>query len=277
MSPGFAVKWTETSVLDLLRQRFVKTGNGGAGEYAFMTHVRNDAAFNANRTFDAVVLSLWPSRGLELHAYEVKVSRSDWLRELKEPAKAEAAAKLVDRFSVVVSDPDIVKAGELPPTWGLLCIRGSKLSVVLEAPRLREAPSSRYHEPVPRGFVVAMLRAGGAVPQADASEVRRAREEALSSAEQRFRETLKARSTELEALRQAVRDFEGESGLRTGILGGSRLDTGRDPRELAKAVRLVLEGSDAELTAGRRVEAAVSALRRGIDELEALLPAKVDA
>jgi len=32
-------------------------------------------------------MDLWPSGGLEIHGHEVKVSRSDWLRELKEPEK----------------------------------------------------------------------------------------------------------------------------------------------------------------------------------------------
>ena len=35
---------------------------------------------------------VWPSRGLYLHGFEIKVHRNDWLRELKNPAKAEEIA-----------------------------------------------------------------------------------------------------------------------------------------------------------------------------------------
>lgn len=84
---------TEATVLQLLRERHTAVGNGGAGEHAFLAHVRNAAGFDANRTFDAVAVNLWPSRGLSIHVYEVKVSRSDWKRELAKPAKAEDACR----------------------------------------------------------------------------------------------------------------------------------------------------------------------------------------
>src|SRR5829696_7115111 len=88
-------------MLDLLEHSLAKPGNGGAGEYGFVRHVRNDSGFNANRTFDGVSVNLWPSRGHDIHAYEVKVSRSDWKKELARPDKAEDAAKIADRFSIV--------------------------------------------------------------------------------------------------------------------------------------------------------------------------------
>lgn len=82
---------TEAKVTELLRQRHSAPGNGGAGEHAFLAQVRNAAGFDANRTFDAVTVGLWPSRGLPVDVWEIKVSRSDWLNELRKPAKAEDA------------------------------------------------------------------------------------------------------------------------------------------------------------------------------------------
>ena len=73
---------TESEMLDLLERHYARTGNGGSGEYAFLRQVRNAAGFDAKRTFDAVVVGLWPSRGHDIHVIEVKVSRSDWQREL---------------------------------------------------------------------------------------------------------------------------------------------------------------------------------------------------
>ncbi|HYJ21079.1 MAG TPA: hypothetical protein VEW07_03530, partial [Solirubrobacterales bacterium] len=77
-------------------------GNGPTAVIA--PGVRSAAGFDARRTIDAVSLNLWPSRGMLLDGYEIKVSRSDWLRELKNPAKAEEFAGLVDRLWLVVSD-----------------------------------------------------------------------------------------------------------------------------------------------------------------------------
>lgn len=58
--------------------------------YALLPQVANGTGYAASRHCDAIALSLWPSRGIRLHGFEIKVARSDWLRELKDPAKAEA-------------------------------------------------------------------------------------------------------------------------------------------------------------------------------------------
>ncbi len=254
---------TEKEVLDLLRARHVRPGNGGAGEYAFMTHVRNSAGFNSTRTFDAVVMSLWPSRGLMLHAFEVKCSRGDWLRELKEPAKAEAAAKLVDRFSVVAANDKIVAEGELPPTWGLLVVKGSKLVCVKDAPLLPTADPSR---PVSRAFLVAMLRASGAVPVADAEEVRLARLEARREAMELYDQQSKAQLETYQALLKKVAEFERESGI--SLQWGHR---GKTLAEVGAAVRVVLDGEGHEKQARRKIEVARDQLRTAADQLDRCL------
>ena len=75
-------------------------------QYAFLSQVRNQTGYgnlsDGIRTADAMALGLWPSRGNYLHGFELKVSRSDWLNELKDPAKAEAIAKYCDMFSLVI-------------------------------------------------------------------------------------------------------------------------------------------------------------------------------
>jgi hypothetical protein len=87
-----------------LLERRVANDRGNGPEAVIIPEVRNDAGFAASRSIDAVSLGLWPSRGLNLTAYELKVSRGDWLRELRDPAKAEAFAGLVDYIYLVVSD-----------------------------------------------------------------------------------------------------------------------------------------------------------------------------
>jgi hypothetical protein len=160
----------EAAVLELLRRRYNgKSGNGE--EWAFMPHVRNAAGFSATRTIDAIAMSLWPSRGLEIHGHEVKCSRSDWQRELRQPAKMEEFAALVDRWWIVVSDKTIVHDGELPPTWGLMVASGRGVTVKVAAPKLRKVPGA-----IERSFLASLLRSGcrvGATPRGDVADAER--------------------------------------------------------------------------------------------------------
>lgn len=121
--------------------------------YAVLSSVPNGTGGHKTRTIDALVMSLWPSRGLSLDAVEIKTSRSDWLRELESPAKAETFFEYVDHFWLAVGDADIVREGELPSTWGLLVPspRGAKMKVAKAAPALTP-------KPLPRSFLAAMFR-----------------------------------------------------------------------------------------------------------------------
>lgn len=148
---------TEGDVLAMLARRYAqRSGNGPA--WAFVPHVRNAAGFNASRTCDAMALGLWPSKDLELHGHEIKCSRADWLRELRDPSKADAFRRYCDRWWLVATpgvvrvDEDLEGPGELPWGWGLLVVYGSTVRCVVEAPKLSA-------EPLPRTFFVAFTRA----------------------------------------------------------------------------------------------------------------------
>lgn len=134
----------------LLRKRY----DDQRGAWVYLTEVRNATGYKANSAVDALALSLWPSRGIELHGHEIKVSRSDWLRELKDVRKSQPIQRYCDRWWLVVGDPDIVQPGELPPTWGLMVVRGGRLVAVKEAPKLeREEWSPTFVAAFFRGFM----------------------------------------------------------------------------------------------------------------------------
>lgn len=144
---------TEATMLALLRERFDVTSQGTGRRFVFATHVRDGAGFD-RRTADAVALDLWQSTRNELHGFEVKVSRSDWLRELRDPAKHAAVARYCQRWSLVIPSAGMVKPGELPDGWGLIvCISGgAALRAAVPAPwRRADVP--------PRGFWAAFTRA----------------------------------------------------------------------------------------------------------------------
>jgi hypothetical protein len=54
MPPSRVPPHDEASLLGMLRDRYSRPGNGGSGEYALLTHVRDDAGLKATTTLDAV-------------------------------------------------------------------------------------------------------------------------------------------------------------------------------------------------------------------------------
>lgn len=74
-------------------------------------------------------------RRIQLHGHEIKVSRGDWLTELRKPEKAQVWKQYCDRWWLV-APVGIVQPSELPDGWGLLVPSGRGLRQVVVAPRL---------------------------------------------------------------------------------------------------------------------------------------------
>ncbi|MGH2361611.1 MAG: hypothetical protein ACRDGM_13860 [bacterium] len=74
---------------------------------------------DAEQRVDAWAIDLYPSHRMERVAYEVKVTREDFLREIKNPEKRRAALRLSNKFWFV-APPGIVKPEEVPLDCGLL-------------------------------------------------------------------------------------------------------------------------------------------------------------
>lgn len=151
-----AMKWTEHSACQALRERFRHSGNGGSGKYAFLRQVRSASGFSGwppIRTADAVTLSLWPSHGFLLEAYEVKVSRSDWLRELADLEKSETWRRIADKWWIV-APVSMVKPDELPDGWGLIELLDDARTRV----KVQAAHEPAEQRQIPRTLLAAILR-----------------------------------------------------------------------------------------------------------------------
>jgi len=122
------------------------------GGYAVLPGVADATGGRKSREIDCLVVGMWPSRGLTLHGIEIKTRRGDWLRELANPQKQETIFCYCDHFSLAVGDPDIVKKGELPATWGLMVPARKYMKVAVKPPEL--TPS----KPLSREFLAAILR-----------------------------------------------------------------------------------------------------------------------
>ena len=157
---------TEASMLLLLHKRYGTVMRNYPPRYVLANHVRDDAN-RAGRVADFIAQDTHGGgygRGNNLHRYplhghEVKISRADWLAELRDPTKAEAFRPYMHYWWLVVPDKSIVKPGELPEGWGLLTIRGNGLAQVIEAPLNSDI---QY---MPTGMRVAMFRSVLKTPQ----------------------------------------------------------------------------------------------------------------
>ena len=112
-------------------------------QFITLEEVRDATGFDGVRTADAMAISLYRSRGKAVYGFEMKVSRADWLKELKQPEKAESILRYCDYWALVVSDKDIVKPGELPSTWGMYVAQKNRLKCVVPCPKLDPIPMDR--------------------------------------------------------------------------------------------------------------------------------------
>lgn len=133
-------------LFELLRDRWQQP------EFASFVEMA-DTTGGAGRRIDFFAVSCWASKGGKGHsiAVEVKASRGDFMRELKEPGKREFATKVANEcwFAVergVVKDPT-----EVPEGWGLLERTAAGLVV-------RRAAQQRKIDPWPWSFVASFAR-----------------------------------------------------------------------------------------------------------------------
>jgi hypothetical protein len=196
-----------------------------APEWALFFEVSQGTGSYGGRFADAVAMNLFPSRGLRVEGVEIKVSRGDWLRELRDPSKSEPIQRYCDHWWIAAL-PGIVADGELPPTWGLLELNANNgLRMKVKAPKLEA-------EPLGRDFLAAMVRRAAEKASRELNEaVKRATEEERASIEARIAERVKFSTSRHRELETAVEEFEKASGLSiSGWSGG---------KEVGDAVRIV--------------------------------------
>jgi len=215
-------KFTSSDIEDLLRNRFAPPA------WAFLPQVRSATGFGNSRTADAIAMSLWPSRGLGITGFEIKIYRSDWLAELKNPAKAEEIAAYCD-FWYIAAPKGIIAEGELPENWGHLEPFGQTMRVKKEAKRMTSIEPDRL-------FLAAILRKA----QECITPSSKLGKEYMRGLKQGRGERDKANEYREECynnLLKKVDIFEKASGVKIK-------DTWKNQKEIGEAVRIVLDGED---------------------------------
>ena len=113
--------------------------------FGFIAEFRGGTGYGRESRADAIAMDLWPSEGLELIGFEVKTSRQDWLKELKQPDKCEPIKQFCDRWYLVTSEEyHVARFEEVPDDWGFMCMDYTgKIQTKKEAPKLKPKPLDR--------------------------------------------------------------------------------------------------------------------------------------
>lgn len=136
-------------IMQALRARYDQKGTEFyPPEWVFFEEVSVATGF-ASKRMDAWAVNCYPSKS-ELRGFEVKVSRGDFLKELKDPNKRKHAMSLCDRF-YFVTPRGLIKLNELPAGCGLIEWTGRVLRTVVQ-------PQDANLKVLPVWFVMSLAR-----------------------------------------------------------------------------------------------------------------------
>lgn len=140
-------------------------------KWVFLPQVRTRTGYSrtnddidSERYLDAFAMSLWPSEGFRRVGYEVKVSRSDWLREVENPRKRAQGYFLTSEFWFAFA-PGVYERGD----EASMSIRGKRYNNPLDGCGILEVQEDgtikiirhavkREAWPMPDTFVASLLR-----------------------------------------------------------------------------------------------------------------------
>jgi hypothetical protein len=233
--------------------------------YQTFFEVGNDTGTRVTRHADAVAIGIWPSTGHQVHGFEVKVSRGDWLRELKDPSKADGWFEACHGWWLA-TPPDIVKRADLPTGWGHVVVKPDGEIRVSISPEPREVAPLSWSRLA--GLLrVVDKRVRGTVPRRQleklAAEQSEAQiREATTSARAQAARMVREERRQLRVVQEAARAFEVASGISLNLACGP---------EAARRLGASLRADRAQDNALRRLRDAVGALRSARDYAETAL------
>lgn len=184
-------------------------------QWVTIREARSGAGFAGNaRQCDYLAVNSYPGRGVQIIGHELKVSKTDWKRELEEPEKAEAFAALCTRWWVVMPS-ELAKEvrPEVPPTWGLMGV--SDKGRITE---LVKAPVRQQRQDVPYWWWVGWLaQLDRRDKRARKSEIDRLVNERAkdyeAAIEDRVNLRVKSRLQTIENLTERVNEFRAATGI----------------------------------------------------------------
>jgi hypothetical protein len=221
----------ECTVLDAIESQHEGTEKG-----VFLRGVRDATGFGSSRTADGLYMGCWQSVGVQLHGFEVKVSRGDWLREIQDVSKAGCFEKFCQYWWIAVPD-GIVELAEMPAQWGLKVV--SKNENGSYSVRVKKAATINPNASLDYRFFASCLRQ---CKREDpiAAEIEQIRQSAYKAGEEfgrsqnRTQWELDRERGEIDKLRKKVKEFEEASGVHI-------FDGWNRHQKIGKAVQHVLD------------------------------------
>jgi hypothetical protein len=139
------------AILEKLHERYPRPA------WASFVELRDAAGYEAFRTLDFWAMHTWPSKGFLRVAVEIKVTRSDFLRELNEPGKR-AGFEAISHEFYFAAPTGLIKPAELPEGVGLLEATAKTLRAKMRAKQRQPADPDV-------SFVAVLLKAAAAERQ----------------------------------------------------------------------------------------------------------------
>lgn len=114
---------TTREILNALHRKYTLTGRRGGG-WIGIEEMRCGTGYNRKREgvesrIDFFAMHVWPSRSHERRAFEIKVTRGDFLKEIQDSTKRRMGLMFSNEF-YFVTPPNLVKVSEIPPECGLM-------------------------------------------------------------------------------------------------------------------------------------------------------------
>lgn len=247
---------TEADIILILKDVYEKSG------CVVIPKVPDATGYGKVRTADAIILSCWPSRGLSATGVEIKTSRSDLMRELQQPEKAESIARYMDMWILCVSNEKVYDGLEalIPKPWGIVIVGSgnTKIKTVREAEKMDADTWGR-------DFCCALVRQASQTvfPEADLKKmVEKAGNDGFQrgwdAGEKHGRESVERHS--VADLRENVKKFEELSGI--------QITSYSDPTKLVAQLAQLTFIADSWHNPNAAIDRAMDRLREAKKELE---------
>ncbi len=193
---------TAKQITELLQGRYKQP------EWAFFSELHRGTGYrsfrrktNPEQRFDGWAINCYPSKGHVKVAFEIKVSRSDFLSEVNNPNKRKQAIELSNEFYFVVPE-GLVEVEEIPDDSGLMVATKDGLRVVKCSP-INENPILDWN------FVCSIARRNTDVSDNDYKELKQTNNRLRSAIRTIERERIQLRN-ELIAIKYERRKLEEE-------------------------------------------------------------------
>ncbi len=200
-------------------------------KYSLAFEVPDGTGMNKMRTIDAVAMGCWATVGVQMIGHEIKVSRSDWQREMQDFTKCYAWKQHCHAW-YLVAPKGVAKLEELPPSWGLMEPAGKGLKI--------RKPCEINSTPQPVGFrmlAAIMRRLQTTAPVAIDHQI--ALRNAYQAGKQEMAATFKyqneRQARDYEELLKAVATFRRNSGVSIDTWSGD--DVGREFNAFQQIIR----------------------------------------